>query len=106
MLRAGQLTERIEILTTNVVKNEYGEEETNYTHKFFTRAAVRQTGGARTEENSEIVYPYSKEFIVRFYHKIEDTDIIEWRGTRYRILSIDPDRTNKQLVIDAVKIEK
>jgi hypothetical protein len=55
--------------------------------------------GTRTVINDEIVYTNSKQFEVRFYQPLENTDIIEWYDKRYRILNISPDRPNMRKIV-------
>lgn len=91
---AGSLTERIEILTPTIVKNEVGEQETQYILKYSTRAKKINNSGSRNLENHEIVYDYVKTFEVRLYVDVNEFDRIKYKEKYYRILNID---TNKEL---------
>lgn len=98
-MRAGTLTEIIEIYEPEIISNEYGEQTTEYTLKYTTRARLLHRGGSRSFVNDELVYPYSKEFIVRIYVPVSDLDRIKWNDQFYTILDITPDKQLQQITI-------
>lgn len=99
MRRAGLLNEIIDIYTLSASCNDYGEREEVYTKTYTTRAAVQNDGGVRNVVNSEIVYPYGKSFIVRYYVPISDTSQIEWQNKRYRVISVEKRRAFNDILI-------
>lgn len=99
MRRAGLLNEIIDIYTLSATVNDYGEREETYMKTYTTRAAVNNDGGVRNVVNSEIVFPYTKSFIVRYYVPVGDTNQIEWQGTRYRVLSVEKRRAFNDILI-------
>ena len=99
-MNAGKLTERIEIFSPAITKNDVGEQSTEYVFKYSTRADVKQTRGSRDIENREIVYNYSRTFEVRIYVKVEEFDRIKWKGKFYRILDIDTNRELQKITIE------
>lgn len=91
MRRAGLLTDPIIILTSEITKNEFGEETTEWVEKYKTKARPIHDGGTRTEVNSEIVYTFLKSFEIRNYVPIDEYDRIIWDSKTFRVLNIDRD---------------
>lgn len=90
---AGLLNEIITVEELNVIKNEYGEEQThNYIIKFNTRAQVKYNSGNRTNDNNEIFFANDVDFYIRYYHNINELDRIKWKDNYYRILAIERNR--------------
>ena len=88
-MRAGAYDEIVDIYKVVVTRNEYGEQHDDYEYRCTTRANVVQTGGTRSVQNDEVLYPYNRTFIIHSYIKVDEFDYIKWRGHFYRILSID-----------------
>lgn len=88
-MRAGLLNEMIEIFRPTSEVNEYGEKIQTYGLIYSTRARVEHNGGNRTNTNNEIFHDYQKAFTVRNYVPIQETDLIEYNGKRYRVLTIE-----------------
>lgn len=105
-MRAGRLTEQIEVLTPIVIINEFGSQQTKYVHKFSTRAERVRVNGGRTIENQDMFYADLKNFSIRRYHPIEDFDIVVYRGKRYRILDIEYKKEEQRKVISCEKINE
>ena len=99
-MRAGTLTEVIEIWEPTIVVNDYGEQSTTYTLKYTTRARLIHKGGSRGFINDELFYPYTKEFAVRSYVPVTELDRIKWNNQEYKILDITPDKPLQQIVIN------
>ena len=96
---AGLLNEKIEVLKYIKTKNEYGEMVDTLNKEYECRAKVIHTSGSRQVLNSEIQYPYNKQFVIRIHVPIHEDNLIRWQGKLYRILSIDRDRQMQQTVI-------
>lgn len=91
MANAGLFKEKIEIYREVKTQNQFGELVSSMQLVYTTMAKVTHMSGSRTVINSEIQFPYSKQFVVRKYVPVEDEDQILYNGKYYRILSIDPD---------------
>lgn len=89
-MQAGKLNKVIQILTPTTTTNEFGEQVQSYKFKKETRASVDYAGGSREISNDEIVYSYNKDFKVRIYTDVLETDIIQYNNKKWRILSIEP----------------
>lgn len=98
-MRAGGLTEVIEIWKPVTVINEVGEQVTDYHLNDTTRANLLHNSGNRSISNGEIVFNYNKTFVIRKYHDINELDRIKWNNHYYRILDIEPNNQLQQLSI-------
>ena len=100
-MRAGLLTELVEVLSSVITTNDYGEETTEWESTYTTRARLVHNGGGRTSENDEVFYASMKVFQVRLYVPINEYCRIKWNGNVYRVLDIEPDKAQQQLTIKA-----
>lgn len=98
-MRCGLLKDKIDIYRPISNQNEFGEMVQEYRPWYCTRARAVSNGGSRTLLNNEIFYPYRKVFEVHQYVDVKETDIIHWEGKKYRIISIDLDRSQMKKVI-------
>lgn len=98
-MRCGLLNEKIDIYRPISNQNEFGEIVQEYRPWYCTRSRIVSNGGSRTLLNNEIFYPYRKIFEVHQYVDVRETDVIHWMGKKYRILSIELDRTQMKKVI-------
>lgn len=98
-MRCGLLNEKIDIYRPISNQNEFGEIVQEYRPWYCTRSRILSNGGSRTLLNNELFYPYRKIFEVHQYVDVKETDIIHWEGKKYRILSIDLDRSQMKKVI-------
>ena len=98
-MRCGLLNDNIGIYRPITSQNEFGEIVQEYKPWYCTRSRVLSNGGSRELMNNEIFYQYRKIFEVHQYVDVKETDIIHWKDKRYRILSIDFDRTQMKKVI-------
>lgn len=92
MAFAGQFNEEIEIYSVTNTADNYGGSTSYMTLAYSTRAKVGHIGGSRAVLNSEIQFPYQKNFVVRYYVPVNDTDVIKYNSSYYTILSIDENR--------------
>lgn len=98
-MRAGLLTEIIYVYKPIITISDYGEQSTSYVLDHITKARVDHTSGNRNISNGEVVFDYSKIFIVRIYNNIDELDRLKWNNKFYRILSIEPNKELQQLTI-------
>lgn len=98
-MRCGLLNEKIDIYRPISNQNEFGEIVQEYRPWYCTRSRIVSNGGSRTLLNNEIFYPYRKIFEVHQYVDVKETDIIHYDNKKYRILSIDLDRSQMKKVI-------
>ena len=98
-MNAGKLTDKIEIFTPKITKNDVGEQSTEYILKLTTKANIQHIKGNRDIENNEVVYNYSRTFEVRIYVDVNEFDRIKWKNKYYRILDIDTNKELQQITI-------
>lgn len=87
-MRAGLLRDEITVEKLTTMKDSYGSIEESWEAKLSTRAEVKYNSGNRAALNNEIIHTSNITFIVRYYHPIDESDRILYKGKRYRILSI------------------
>ena len=104
-MRAGLLKENIEIWQKSLTTNDYGEETEIWSLKYSTKARLVHNGGSRVIENEEVFFSHTKTFEVRDYVPVDDYDRIVWNNKKYRILNIEPDRTQMKLTIKTELID-
>ena len=98
-MRCGLLKDKIDIYRPISNQNEFGEIVQEYIPWYCTRSRIISNGGSRTLLNNEIFYPYRNIFEVHQYVDVKETDIIHYDNKKYRILSIDLDRSQMKKVI-------
>lgn len=99
-MRAGLLTESVDIYSPSSFTNSFGEETTTYVLKSITRARVIHNNGNRQLQNSEIYYAYNKTFQLRIYVNIDEYDYIQYEGKKYRVLSIDRNKQEQVITVN------
>lgn len=104
-MKAADLKERIKIYGLRVTATVYGDTHNEYDFKYSCRARVNYASGSRTVDNDAIFYSVDREFIVRSYVPVCDTDIIVWNDTNWRVLSIDHSKQYNDIIIRTEKIE-
>lgn len=103
-MKSSDLKEKIEICEQVVTKTDFGRTLISYKHKSYTLARVNYSSGNRLVENEEIFYSVEREFIVRSYVDVSDTDIIKYQDNEWQILSIDRSYNFNNIIIRTAKI--
>ena len=103
-MRAGLLTERIDILRPTVSTSTVGEQVVQLTVWCSTRARLVVHRQNRTQSNGEVWSPTAITMEIRKYHRVQDTDLVQWDGKNYRIVAIEVDRAVqcKRLTLEEV----
>ena len=105
-MKAGILKEKFDVYINKEVITEFGNKQSNWEKLYSVRCAVKNNGGGRTIENNEIVYPYTKEFIVRHYIQLAETYRLKYNDKFYRIISIEPNKYYNDKIIIAEQINE
>lgn len=100
-MKAGLLTEVINIQRPVVRETRYSGNEVEYEDYITTRANVVHDSGRRGIIANEITYSYTVRFIIRIYHKVTSDMIIIHKGVRYRITDINPEKRKQSITITA-----
>ena len=103
-MNSGQLKDRIYIYEQQISRTPYGNTSRKWVCKYTTRARVNYSSANRDINNDEIFYTVEREFIVRHYVPVVETDIIVWNDQKWRILSIDRNRQYNNIFIRTTKI--
>lgn len=100
-MKAGRLTEIIDIYRDQGITNDYGERNEFWNKIYTTRANVSWDSGSRDIENAEIFHNYTKTFTMYPYVDVKDDDRIFWQKHFYRILSIERRREANMCLVRA-----
>lgn len=98
-MRAGLLTEHIDLLEPLTIRTETGSEDTIYEVKYKTRARVTYGSGNRENENGDIFYSHIVSFEVRRFYEFDENFRISWRKRQYRIVCIEPQIHNQSILV-------
>lgn len=98
-MKAGLLTEVIEVKRPVVKETMYSGNETEYEDYITTRADVIHDSGRRGILAGEIAVSYTVRFIIRLYHRIMPDMIIIHKGIKYRICDINPEKRKQCITI-------
>lgn len=88
-MNSALLRNQIDIYELVETKTEYGTIKKAYDFKYHTRAYVRFNSENQVISEGEVYYPITRTFIVRSYVPVIETDVIEFEGKRYKIMSIN-----------------
>ena len=105
-MRSGAMTENIAVERETITVSDSGADVRVWEGVIFTKAEVKYNSGSREIENTEIFYSNKTTFKVRFYHDIRYTDRIVYNNSKYRILSINPNRKDNSLTIETELINE
>ena len=103
---SSKLRDRIDIYKEIKSETDFGETKTSYEFKYSCRAFVQYANGTRTVDDDEIFYAVDRNFIVRSFVPVYNTDVIHWNDQRWRILSIDRDYHYNNIVIRTTLINE
>lgn len=104
---AGTLKEIISVEKPIEIRDEFGANKLIWEKVIpRTRAKVTYSNGNRVNENNEIIFAYDVIFTIRIYHHIDEYMRIIWKNKKYRILSLEPDKTKQQITIRAELINE
>lgn len=103
-MKAGILKETIEIYKPIQRVTKFGDATTEYEFFYKTKSAVKYNSGSRQIMNDEIVYPSSRQFIIRHYVPVLETMRIKYDNKFYQIISIEPNKyyNDKSIIADLV----
>lgn len=103
-MKSSDLKHRINIYKQHVDTSDFGRTIITYEPRTSCRARVNYLSGNRTIENEEIFYSVDREFIVRHYVPIEYTDVIEYDGDFWQVLSVDRIHEYNDIVIRTTRL--
>lgn len=105
-MRSGDLRDRINIYELVSTRTATGAAKTDWQFKCSCRSRVNYSSGNRQITNDEIFYSVDREFIVRSYVPVKETDEIRWDNKRWQILSIDKNKTYNDIIIKTTLINE
>jgi SPP1 family predicted phage head-tail adaptor len=107
MIYSGQLAEILEFYKVVETQSESGYKSTSEVFMFRVRAERTKNKETYLVDADELFHSNELTFRLRYRKEIEETNIVVYRGQRYRITSIDKYiRDNNQLTIILAKINE
>ena len=98
-MRAGLLREVVTIQRKEVVETAYSGKKTVYADYITTRARVEHNRGNKGIAAGEVFTEYAVTFTIRYYHQVTADMIVLHGGNKYRIVDINPQKLQQQLII-------
>jgi head-tail adaptor len=105
-MKASDLNERIDIYEQVTTRTLSGAVNIDWQLKYSCRARVNYSSGNRIIDNDEIFYTVDRDFIVRSYVPVVDTDEIRWQDKRWQIRTIDKNREYNNIVIKTTLVNE
>ena len=106
MIYSGQLTEILKFYRVVETQSESGFKSTEEIFMFRVRAERLKSKMEFGVDAGEIFHSSSLTFRLRYRREISETNIVEYEGQRYRIISIDKYVPDNQLTIILDKINE
>lgn len=105
-MKSSDLRERISIYEQVTTRTESGAVNIDWQLKYSCRARVNYSSGNRIIDNDEIFYLVDRDFIVRSYVPVVDTDEIRWDNKRWQIKSIDKNHEYNNILIHTTLVNE
>ena len=106
-MRAGLLTELIEIQSPEITKSDFGDTSVEWSvFASNVRADAYSRQGNRTLENGEIIWAYTTSFRIRTIGGLKHDMVVIWNDEKYRILSLQYSRDRREVVINTELINE
>lgn len=105
-MKAADLKERIDIYKQVETRTASGAATITFERKYSCRARINYSSGNRILTNDEIFYTVDREFIVRTYVPVNESDEIRWNNKRWQILSIDHNLEYNDIIIKTTLINE
>lgn len=106
MIFAGELTEKLTFFEVKEVQSASGFKHTTENKRFTTRAYRARNKENYVVDAGELFHSTELTFILRNRKEVTETDIVEYKGERYRITSLCPYVQENQMTIILAKINE
>lgn len=98
-MQAGLLKERVIFEQEKITRDQFGGQTKEWEKVVETRARIQFKTGDQILENREEIHTVTNIVTIRYRSGITRKMRIVWGGEKYRILSIDRNRSEQSLVI-------
>lgn len=98
-MQAGLLKEWIIFEKETITRDEFGGQKKEWIQAVKTRARIQFKSGDQVLENREEIHTVTNTVTIRYRKEITRQMRIVWGGEKYRILSMDRNRSEQSLVI-------
>ena len=106
MIFAGELTEKLTFYEVREVQSESGFKHTEEVKMFDVRAYRAKNKESYVVNADELFHSTELTFQIRYRKEIQDTNIVVYNGSRYRITSLNPYIQENQITIILSKINE
>jgi len=106
MIYSGQLTEKLDFYRVVERQSESGFKHSEEVFMFSVRAERTKNKENYIVDADELFHSTELRFRIRYRKEIEETNIVVYKGDRYRITSIDEYKKENQLTIMISKINE
>lgn len=106
MIYSGKLSEILKFYKVVETQSESGFKHSEEVFMFKVRAERMKNKETYTVDANELFHASELRFRLRFRKEIEETNIVEYNGQRYRITSLDEYKEENQLTIILSKINE
>lgn len=106
MIFAGQLTEKLTFYEVREEQSASGFKHTTENKRFTTRAYRARNKENYVVDAGELFHSTELTFQLRYRSEVTETDVVEYKGERYRITSLCPYIQENQLTIILSKINE
>lgn len=105
MVFAGKLTEKLDFYSGDETQSPSGYKDISKQFKFGALAEKVKQKETITEDAEEVFHYLEITFRLR-NRSVEETDMVQWNGGWYRIMSIDKYPRDNEMVIKVMKINE
>jgi hypothetical protein len=105
-MNAAILKDVINIYSLTTTRTDFGTIKDSWTLKYTTRANTSFSSESQVVSEGEVYYPINRQFIVRAYVPVTETDYIEWDGKKWKVLSIDKNKYYNDISIQTTLINE
>lgn len=106
MIYSGQLTEILKFYKIVETQSESGFKHSEEVYMFQMRAERLKNKENYVVDAAELFHSSELRFRLRYRKEIDETNIVEYEGQRYRITSLDKYNEENQLTIIIAKINE
>lgn len=106
MIYSGQLTSILKFYKVVETQSDSGYKSTEEVFMFQVRAERTKNRETYSVDADELFHSSELTFRLRYRKEIEETNIVEYEGQRYRITSLDKYLPDNQLTIILAKINE
>ena len=106
MIESGTLTERIQFMSADITRDDYGGQVTSWNPTYACWAKVTYNKGARAITMGEIWLPNTISVLIRYTDKVDERQRMIWNNKTYRIDSLNSSKRDGSATIVATRVDE